>query len=325
MINRFHRRSSWGLPLNLPQDTSNPGGSSSHLTQRRACCRRGGKRSWKTWLRLSQGQRRSMRNLRANLKTPQANWWYDAKITHHNHMQNLQAIDEALDGVVENRVEDREGYQQSCFGHWQRIQRGMVVAFEVIPTLARQFKTIRQVEQLFQSILKESELTPIEVDKGLWYYQGIDELGNMYPDEASATTMLGAGDLSAFAEHVWELREANLVTQTSSSSRASEQQSTNIAASSSVLVASSSVSAAPSSVPAAHAPAPALVMPTHVRLLQTTQTVGFYAEHEHRGTTGTDVVVPDVGAQSQHDSAAFDSASHDPIFVPNAKALEAAQ
>ncbi|KAK1582700.1 hypothetical protein Q3G72_017473 [Acer saccharum] len=49
--------------------------------------------------------------------------------------------------------------------------------------------------------------------------------------------MLGAGDLSAFAEHVGELREADIVTHTTSSSRASEQQRTDVAAASSVPAA----------------------------------------------------------------------------------------
>ncbi|KAK3228258.1 hypothetical protein Dsin_008120 [Dipteronia sinensis] len=66
----------------------------------------------------------STRNLRASLKTPLAHW-YDAKITHHNHMENLQVIDKAFDGLVENTAEERDMYQKSCFGHFQRMQRGM--------------------------------------------------------------------------------------------------------------------------------------------------------------------------------------------------------
>ncbi|KAK1557407.1 hypothetical protein Q3G72_024153 [Acer saccharum] len=49
--------------------------------------------------------------------------------------------------------------------------------------------------------------------------------------------MLGARDLSASAEHVRELREADTVTQTRSSSRASEQQRTDVATPSSVPIA----------------------------------------------------------------------------------------
>ncbi|KAK3189170.1 hypothetical protein Dsin_028731 [Dipteronia sinensis] len=48
-----------------------------------------------------------MRNLRASLKTPQVDW-YDAKITHLNHMENPQVINEALDGVVENAAAERD-------------------------------------------------------------------------------------------------------------------------------------------------------------------------------------------------------------------------
>ncbi|KAK3212279.1 hypothetical protein Dsin_016985 [Dipteronia sinensis] len=63
-----------------------------------------------------------MRNLRASLKTPQADW-YDTKITYHNLMVNLQVIDEALDRVVENAVAKRDMYQQSSrieHGQWQQ-------------------------------------------------------------------------------------------------------------------------------------------------------------------------------------------------------------
>ncbi|KAK3219491.1 hypothetical protein Dsin_013461 [Dipteronia sinensis] len=199
-------------------------------------------------------------------------------------MENLQVIDEALDGVVANGAEERYMYQQSCFGHFQLMQRRMafssgivhrlllrdlhhdgtsddmrfmlgshnirfsrvefcliirlkfraisdtelyedvpngitpqVFDFEVIPTLAMQFVTHKVVEQPFPRILKweltwrprgeklakifitkmfaEAELTPTKVEKGLWYYQGIDEVGNLYFDEASQS-----------AEHVGELR-----------------------------------------------------------------------------------------------------------------------
>ncbi|KAK0595923.1 hypothetical protein LWI29_011094 [Acer saccharum] len=46
---------------------------------------------------------------------------------------------------------------------------------------------------------------------GLWYYQGIDEVGNLYPDEALMATMLGMGDLSPSVKHDAELREADTV------------------------------------------------------------------------------------------------------------------
>ena len=69
----------------------------------------------------------------------------------------------------------------------------------------------------------EPKLIPIEAERGLWYYQGIDEVGNLYPDEASMATMLSMGDLSASTEHDAELREADTVRLTRSSSHASQQ------------------------------------------------------------------------------------------------------
>ena len=48
-------------------------------------------------------------------------------------------------------------------------------------------------------MLAEFELIPTETERGLWYYQGIDEVGNLYPDEASMADMLGMGDLSPSA------------------------------------------------------------------------------------------------------------------------------
>ncbi|KAK3193819.1 hypothetical protein Dsin_025129 [Dipteronia sinensis] len=67
---------------------------------------------------------RNTRYLRASLKTPLTDW-YGAKITHHNHMENVQVIDEALDQIMENVAEERAMYQQSCFGHFQCMQQGM--------------------------------------------------------------------------------------------------------------------------------------------------------------------------------------------------------
>ncbi|KAK3219462.1 hypothetical protein Dsin_013432 [Dipteronia sinensis] len=46
-------------------------------------------------------------------------------------MENQQVIDEALDGVVENAAVERDMYQQSCFGHFQLMQQGMVRFFRV--------------------------------------------------------------------------------------------------------------------------------------------------------------------------------------------------
>ncbi|KAK3198019.1 hypothetical protein Dsin_021434 [Dipteronia sinensis] len=77
---------------------------------------------------------RNTRDLRAKLKTPQSDW-YHAKITHHNHMENLQVIDAALDGVLENGTKERDSYRQSCFGHFQRMQRGMAFSSGIIHRL----------------------------------------------------------------------------------------------------------------------------------------------------------------------------------------------
>ncbi|KAK3205149.1 hypothetical protein Dsin_019195 [Dipteronia sinensis] len=76
----------------------------------------------------------STRNCRATLKTPQADW-YNAKITHHNHMENLQVIDEAFDVLVENEAEERDMYQKSCFVHFQHIQRGMTFSGGIVHRL----------------------------------------------------------------------------------------------------------------------------------------------------------------------------------------------
>ena len=73
----------------------------------------------------------------------------------------------------------------------------------------------------------EAELTATEVERGIWYYQGINEVGNLYPDPSSAETMLGR-DLSAFAEHAGDLREEYIIgTHTKSITHAYEQQSSN--------------------------------------------------------------------------------------------------
>ncbi|KAK1559562.1 hypothetical protein Q3G72_015819 [Acer saccharum] len=69
------------------------------------------------------------------------------------------------------------------------------------------------------------------------------------------------GDLSPFAEHDAELREADTVKLTRSSSRSSEQQRTDDVGPSSVPVADTSVLATSSSVPAAAAP---VAIPGHL-------------------------------------------------------------
>ena len=35
----------------------------------------------------------------------------------------------------------------------------------------------------------EAELTATKAERGLWYYQGIDEIGNLYPDPVDAATI----------------------------------------------------------------------------------------------------------------------------------------
>ena len=47
-------------------------------------------------------------------------------------MQNLGLIDEALDGVKENRDEVQQTYRQSCFVHWQHMQRGMAFSGGIV-------------------------------------------------------------------------------------------------------------------------------------------------------------------------------------------------
>ncbi|KAK1582262.1 hypothetical protein Q3G72_013374 [Acer saccharum] len=66
-------------------------------------------------------------------------------------------------------------------------------------------------------------------------------------------TTLGMGDLSPPAEHDVELRETDIIRRTRSSSHASQQQRTNDAKPSSVLVADTSVPTVPSSVHVANA------------------------------------------------------------------------
>ncbi|KAK3198444.1 hypothetical protein Dsin_021859 [Dipteronia sinensis] len=117
----------------------------------------------------------------------------------------------------------------------------------------------------------EEELVPTEAKRVIWYCQGIDEVCNMYLDDAAVETMLRRVDIPSSDEHVGELKEADIGTWTRSRSLASEQQSTDVCA--------------PSSVPALAAP----VRSTHVRLVRhATSSVGndpTYIEHARRGTT----------------------------------------
>ncbi|KAI9168877.1 hypothetical protein LWI28_003236 [Acer negundo] len=146
---------------------------------------------------------------------------------------------------------------------------------------------------------------------------GIEEVGNLYLDEALTTTMLMARDLSTSAEHVRELREAAIVIPTKSKSRASEQQSTD--------------AATLGSVPAAPIP----VRPTRVKFVPATQTVSHDLEHAHGGTAVPDQwerrfgelirVVDVLREENQYDTTALDSPPHDPAGVPDAAASEATQ
>ncbi|KAK3193028.1 hypothetical protein Dsin_024338 [Dipteronia sinensis] len=50
-------------------------------------------------------------------------------------MENLKVNDAALDGVIENGAEERDIYQQSCFGYFQRMQGGMAFSGGIIHRL----------------------------------------------------------------------------------------------------------------------------------------------------------------------------------------------
>ncbi|KAK1582972.1 hypothetical protein Q3G72_019879 [Acer saccharum] len=120
------------------------------------------------------------------------------------------------------------------------------------------------------------ELIPTEAEKGLWYYQGINEVGNLYPDEATIADILGTGDLTPSADDDAELREADTVRQTMSSSHASHQQTTDGAGPSTVHVTYMSVPFAPNSVPTADIIAPARI--TRLRFVSSRMRGGHDAE-----------------------------------------------
>ncbi|KAK0593130.1 hypothetical protein LWI29_031508 [Acer saccharum] len=58
----------------------------------------------------------------------------------------------------------------------------------------------------------EEELIPTKAESGLWYYQWIDEVGNLYPDKATIADILGTGDLTPSGDDGAELREADTAT-----------------------------------------------------------------------------------------------------------------
>ncbi|KAK3194079.1 hypothetical protein Dsin_025389 [Dipteronia sinensis] len=191
-----------------------------------------------------------MRNLRASLETPQADW-YDAKITHHNHMESPQVIDEALDGVLENTATKRDMYNQSCFGHFQHMQ----VEFCLITGL--KFGAILNTE-LYEDVPNgihhkyfsgRDMVTFAEIEarieqerkKGLQSLYGSCALLITWRCSMRScgvrmctnTPFSGSkSDLSPFSEHVGKLRESNIDigTPTGSRSLASEQQGTDVAA-----------------------------------------------------------------------------------------------
>ncbi|KAK1561815.1 hypothetical protein Q3G72_001100 [Acer saccharum] len=91
-------------------------------------------------------------------------------------------------------------------------------------------------------------------------------------------TMLGVGDLSPSIEVDAELREADTVRYNRSSSRVSQQQTTDDAEPSSVIVVDKSVPFAPSSVPAAAVVVVAHARRTRLRFLSSIRTGGHDAE-----------------------------------------------
>ncbi|KAK0573898.1 hypothetical protein LWI29_015158 [Acer saccharum] len=134
--------------------------------------------------------------------------------------------------VMECRVMECHGTVMECngmschgmswYGHGMscnlRIWEDHGISFHVMENQGKSFHVmecrVMECNVMVRSwnIFVEAKLTPTEAEKGLWYYQGIAEVCNIYPDKASAATMLGAGDLLASAEHVGELREANIGT-----------------------------------------------------------------------------------------------------------------
>ncbi|KAK2634992.1 hypothetical protein Ddye_029784 [Dipteronia dyeriana] len=63
--------------------------------------------------------------LRDSLKTPEG-YWYEGKLTRHNHFDALAHIDDALNRVpVEFTDEDRQRFMASCFEHFLTMHREM--------------------------------------------------------------------------------------------------------------------------------------------------------------------------------------------------------
>ncbi|KAK3179735.1 hypothetical protein Dsin_032934 [Dipteronia sinensis] len=210
-------------------------------------------------------------------------------------MENLQVIDKAFDGLVENTAEERDMYQKSCFGHFQRMQRGMTFfcgighrlllselhhdgpsdemrfmlgqrsvrfsrvefcliielnfeaisdteLYEDIPNgihhkyfSGRDVVTLlnlkqglnREWQEQFDIMFTEAELTDTDAERGLWYYQGIDKVGNLYLEDVDSTTMMG-GICHRMQNMLGELRDKG--TLTGSKSPRHKQQSTGVTA-----------------------------------------------------------------------------------------------
>ncbi|KAK2645915.1 hypothetical protein Ddye_021110 [Dipteronia dyeriana] len=73
--------------------------------------------------------------LRALLKTPEEEW-YEGKVTHHDHFDVLDHIDDALNRVpAELAVEDRHWFMTSYFGHFLTMHRPVKFSGGVIHQL----------------------------------------------------------------------------------------------------------------------------------------------------------------------------------------------
>ncbi|KAK3193025.1 hypothetical protein Dsin_024335 [Dipteronia sinensis] len=104
-------------------------------------------------------------------------------------------------------IENHKKERYSIFGFSYVL---LIFSFEVIPELAREFATRRNVDpiprilrwefnrrprpnklsKVFKArMLAELQLTPIDQELNTWYYQGINECGNLYPAPSSMDNM----------------------------------------------------------------------------------------------------------------------------------------
>ncbi|KAK2662029.1 hypothetical protein Ddye_000603 [Dipteronia dyeriana] len=73
--------------------------------------------------------------LRDSLKTPEE-YWYEGKLTRHNHFDALAHIDDALNRVPADFAdEDRRRFMASCFGHFLTMHRKMKFSGGIIHRL----------------------------------------------------------------------------------------------------------------------------------------------------------------------------------------------